>query len=72
MNKKRLTRFTILLIAVLTTQSLALAGCSQGTKISWLRDRSQDYKTAKHCPGLVIPKGMPVDTFSDTYDIPND
>lgn len=65
-------RYKKLLILLFIIQFLALAGCSKTNQTSWFRDRSQDYKTAKHCPSLVIPKGMPVDTFSDTYDIPND
>jgi len=54
------------LILLLMIQSLLLAGCSQ---TAWIRDRGQDYKTAKALPSLKIPSDMRTEAFSDTYAI---
>lgn len=59
----------ILASLLLLIQVLVLSGCSQ---TNFLRDRSQDYKTAREYPCLQIPKGMSKETCSDTYAIPNE
>lgn len=58
------------LVLFLLISCTVLSGCSN--RPGWMRNRSNDYKTAKDSPSLKIPEGMSLDTFSDTYDVPMD